>query len=128
MEGEKGNSMFQGLRTVIYGVNHIEQTKAWYSTVLGIQPYFDQPFYVGFNVGGFELGLNPNTAPGTTGPLAYWGVANADTAWKRLVELGAREHEPVQDVVDEIRTGSVIDPFGNTLGIIQNPHFSLKIR
>ena len=118
--------MFQGLRTAIYGVTDIEQAKAWYSTVLGIQPYFDQPFYVGFNVGGFELGLNPDAAPGITGPLAYWGVANADVAWQRLVELGAHEHEQVQDVGDGIRAGSVIDPFGNTLGIIENPHFSLK--
>jgi predicted enzyme related to lactoylglutathione lyase len=117
--------VFQGLRTVIYGVNDIEKAKAWYSTVLGIQPYFDQPFYVGFNVGGFELGLDPHTIPGIAGPLAYWGVANADAAWERLMKLGAREHKQVQDVGDEIRTGSVIDPFGNTLGIIQNPHFTL---
>lgn len=118
--------MFQGLRTVIYGVNDIEKAKAWYSTVLGILPYFDQPFYVGFNVGGFELGLDPNVTPGTAGPVAYWGVADADAAWKRLVELGAQEQEQLQDVGDEIRIGSVIDPFGNTLGIIKNPHFSLK--
>jgi catechol 2,3-dioxygenase-like lactoylglutathione lyase family enzyme len=118
--------MFQGLRTVTYGVKDIEKAKAWYSTVLGIQPYFDQPFYVGFNVGGFELGLNPDVRPGTAGPVAYWGVARADAAWKRLLELGAQEHEPVQDVGEGIRIGSVIDPFGNTLGIIENPSFSLK--
>jgi uncharacterized glyoxalase superfamily protein PhnB len=58
--------------------------------------------------------------------MAYWGVADADAAWKRLVELGAQEHQQVQDVGDGIRIGSVIDPFGNTLGIILNPHFSLK--
>ena len=118
--------MFQGLRTVIYGVNDIEKAKAWYSAVLGILPYFDQPFYVGFNVGGFELGLDPNATPGTAGPVACWGVVDADAAWKRLVELGAQEHEHLQDVGDGIRIGSVIDPFGNTLGIIKNPHFSLK--
>lgn len=118
--------MFQGLRTVVYGVNDIEKAKAWYSKVLGIQPYFDQPFYVGFEVGGFELGLDPSSTPGTSGPIAYWGVANADEAWRRLIELGAREHSQVQDVGDGIRTGSVIDPFGNTLGIIENPHFSFK--
>ena len=120
--------MFQGLRTVIYGVNDIEQAKAWYSTVLGIQPYFDQPFYVGFSVGGFELGLDPDATPGTTGPKAYWGVADAHAAWKHLIEQGARAHEPVQDVGDGILVGMVIDPFGNTLGIIENPHFSLKER
>jgi catechol 2,3-dioxygenase-like lactoylglutathione lyase family enzyme len=118
--------MFQGLRTVVYGVNDLEKAKTWYSEVLGLQPYFDQPFYVGFEVGGFELGLDPASTPGSTGPTAYWGVINADEAWKRLIELGAREHEKVQDVGDGIRAGSLIDPFGNTLGIIENPHFSFK--
>jgi predicted enzyme related to lactoylglutathione lyase len=119
-------SMFQGLRTVVYGVKDIEQAKVWYSTALGISPYFDQPFYVGFSVGGFELGLDPNASSGATGPVAYWGVANADAAWKRLVELGTTEHVQVQDVGEGIRIGSVIDPFGNTLGIVNNPHFSFK--
>ena len=118
--------MFQGLRTVIYGVDDLEKAKAWYTTVLGIQPYFDQPFYVGFNVGGFELGLDPNAAKGTSGPIAYWGVDDADMALKRLLELGALELSPVQDVGDGILVGSVIDPFGNALAFIKNPHFSLQ--
>ena len=118
--------MFQGLRTVIYGAKDIEQVKAWYSAVLGQQPYFDQPFYVGFNVGGYELGLSPNATPGSTGPVAYWGVPNADAAYQQLLTLGAHEREPIEDVGDGIRIGSVIDPFGNTLGVIENPHFSLQ--
>jgi catechol 2,3-dioxygenase-like lactoylglutathione lyase family enzyme len=120
--------MLLGLRTVIYGVNDLEKAKAWYSAVLGIQPYFDQPFYVGFNVGGFELGLNPDATPGTTGPTAYWGVADAHAAWERLRAQGAQEQESVQDVGGGILIGSVIDLFGNTLGIIENPHFALKER
>ncbi len=118
--------MFQGLRTVIYGTNDIEKAKSWYSEVLGIKPYFDQPFYVGFEVGGFELGLDPNAVVGANGPVAYWGVPDADEAMKRLLALGAREHHPIQDVGDDIRLGSVIDPFGNTLGIVKNPNFSFK--
>jgi catechol 2,3-dioxygenase-like lactoylglutathione lyase family enzyme len=120
--------MFQGLRTVIYGVDDLAKAKAWYSTVLAIEPYFDQPFYVGFNVGGFELGLDPNASAGTAGPVAYWRVDDADAALRRLLELGAREQSPVQDVGDGIRTGSVIDPFGNTLAFIKNPHFSFSER
>ena len=54
--------MFQGLRTVIYGVGDIDRAKKWYSQILGVAPYFDEPFYVGFNVGGYELGLDPNAA------------------------------------------------------------------
>ncbi len=117
--------MFQGLRTVIYAASDLARTKEWYSTVLGIQPYFDQPFYVGFNVGGFELGLDPNAKPGESGPVTYWGVENIEQAFERLLSLGARSHTPVQDVGDDIRTAVVIDPFGNTLGIITNPHFAL---
>lgn len=116
--------MLLGLRTVIYHASDLDQAKAWYSSVLGIAPYFDEPFYVGFNVGGFELGLDPNaTATGPGGAVAYWGVASADTAYARLLELGASALSAVQDVGDGIRTGSVTDPFGNTLGIIENPHF-----
>ncbi len=51
--------MIQGLRTVVYHVEELEQARQWYTNVLGHGPYFDQPFYVGFNVGGYELGLSP---------------------------------------------------------------------
>ena len=54
---------FLGLRTAIYWVADIEAAKAWYTKVLGIEPYFDEPFYVGFNVGGYELGLQPEHTP-----------------------------------------------------------------
>ena len=68
--------MFQGLRTVIYNVDNLEKAKAWYTEVLGTKPYFDQPFYVGFNIGGFELGLDPDMSGVSKGinAVAYWGV------------------------------------------------------
>ncbi|MBA3946341.1 MAG: VOC family protein [Herpetosiphonaceae bacterium] len=118
--------MFQGLRTVVYGVPDIETAKAWYQRVLGAAPYFDQPFYVGFNVGGYELGLDPDATPGTgsiNGPITYWGVPDAAAAFRRLVELGAQEVTAVHDVGDGIRLGAVCDPFGNVLGVIEHPHF-----
>jgi catechol 2,3-dioxygenase-like lactoylglutathione lyase family enzyme len=59
--------MFQGLRTVIYRVPDLTRAKAWYSEAFGIQPYFDEPFYVGFNIGGYELGLDPNASAVTVG-------------------------------------------------------------
>ncbi|HLG78132.1 MAG TPA: VOC family protein [Ktedonobacteraceae bacterium] len=118
--------MFQGLRTVVYGVDDLEKAKTWYSEVLGIQPYFDQPVYVGFNVGGFELGLDPHAPTGSNGPATYWGVADAHEAYRQLIATGAHEKDPIHDVGDDILLGSVIDPFGNELGIIQNPHFSLQ--
>ena len=121
--------MFQGLRTVIYPVDDLEQAKAWYRTVLGQDPYFDQPFYVGFEVGGFELGLDPNAergAPAQSGPTTYWGVPDADAAVSRLLELGAGPGSQVEGVGDGIRVGTVIDPFGNNIGVIHNPHFSVE--
>jgi predicted enzyme related to lactoylglutathione lyase len=120
--------MFQGLRTVIYHVEDLKKAKEWYGKALKIKPYFDKPFYVGFNVGGYELGLDPDMAgvrQGSAG-VAYWGVPDAKAAFKKLVEMGAKSHSPVQEVGDDIRVATVIDPFGNVLGIIENPHFALK--
>lgn len=121
--------MFLGLRTVIYPVADLAQAKAWYAQAFERAPYFDQPFYVGFEVGGFELGLLPDGTPGTTGAQAYWGVADIDAAVARLASLGATVIEPVKDVGDDIRVAALRDPFGNRLGLIANPHFdAAKVR
>jgi len=118
--------MLQGLRTVIYPAPDLDRTKAWYARVLGLSPYFDEPFYVGFHVGGFELGLLPEPAPAQApgGVLAYWGVDDVGAAYTRLLALGARTHEAPKDVGDGITVATVIDPFGNILGLIRNPHFN----
>ncbi|HVU12025.1 MAG TPA: VOC family protein [Phototrophicaceae bacterium] len=119
--------MFQGLRTVIYNPGDLAKAKAWYTEVLGFGPYFDEPFYVGFNVGGYELGLNPGAPPPSqkTGVVAYWGVANIEQAHQRLLELGATAVDQIEDVGDGIKVATVLDPFGNLVGIIENPHFKL---
>jgi predicted enzyme related to lactoylglutathione lyase len=117
---------FLGLRTAKYRAPDIAKAKAWYTEVLGIAPYFDEPFYVGFNVGGFELGLDPDlsgSGEGEGGVTVYWGVENVDAALARLLSFDARLHQKVQDVGDDIRVASVLDPFGNVFGIIENPHF-----
>jgi predicted enzyme related to lactoylglutathione lyase len=115
--------MIQGLRTVIYPAPDLAAGKDWYRQVLGIDPYFDEPFYVGFNVGGFELGLVPDGSPGALGAVAYWGVPDAPAALARLEELGATVREPVAEVGGGIKVASVLDPFGNVLAVIENPHF-----
>ena len=79
-------SPFRGLYTCIYRVPDVAAAKAWYANVFGVEPYFDEPFYVGFEVGGYELGL-------------------------------------LQDVGGGIRVATVRDPWGNPIGIIENPHF-----
>lgn len=123
---QKEQPMFLGLQTATYNVGDLAKAKAWYSKVLGAQPYFDQPFYVGYHVGPYELGLVPEenaAAKRSRAGVAYWGVADARAAYQRLLDLGATPLEPVQDVGDGILVAAVHDPFGNVLGVIQNPHF-----
>ena len=66
-----------GLRTTVYKVSNLEEAKKWYSEAFKTEPYFDQDFYVGFSIGGYELGLLPEESPEvekTDGVVAYWGV------------------------------------------------------
>ncbi|HEY9098283.1 MAG TPA: VOC family protein [Thiobacillus sp.] len=119
--------MILGLRTVIYPAPDLVAAKRWYATVLGQLPYFDEPFYVGFAVGGFELGLLPSAQPGTSGPQALWGVSNIEAECARLIELGASELEPVAEVGEGIKVAAVQDPFGNRFGMIENPQFDAKV-
>lgn len=118
--------MIKGLRTVAYPVADLAAAKEWYSKVFDTAPYFDQPFYVGFNIGGFELGLIPDGTPGTGGSAVYWGVDDIEAEVARITALGATIHHNIQDVGDGIRTVELADPFGNTLCLILNPHFDLK--
>lgn len=126
-DAAKEHAMFLGLRTVKYEVADVAKAKEWYSKVLGMQPYFDEPaFYVGYNVGGYDLGLVPAAKAETkraAAGVAYWGVEDAHAAYKRLIELGATPVEDVQDVGGGMLVGQVRDPFGNVLGIIYNPLF-----
>ncbi|CAN5867799.1 VOC family protein [soil metagenome] len=121
--------MFKQLASAIYYAPDIEKAKAWYSEVLGVAPYFDEAFYVGFNVGGYELGLQPGPREalhGLGGSVPYWRVDDIETVFGRLLELGATAINQVEDVGGDIKTALVEDPFGNALGIIQNPHFEAK--
>jgi predicted enzyme related to lactoylglutathione lyase len=115
--------MIKGLRTVKYPVADLAAAKAWFTGVFGQAPYFDQPFYVGFSIGGFELGLVPDGVPGTAGSVVYWGVDDIEAEVARILALGATEHEAIQDVGEGIRVAELKDPFGNVLGLIQNPLF-----
>jgi predicted enzyme related to lactoylglutathione lyase len=120
--------MFQGLRTVIYRVPDLPRAKAWYCGAFEIQPHFDEPFYVGFNIGGYELGLDPNAPDVAVGnnTVTYWGVPDIVAAHERLLEHGASPREAITDVGGGIKVAAVADPFGNLIGIIENPHFKLE--
>lgn len=117
--------MFLGLRTVIYPAPDLRASRDWYAELLGVQPYFDEPFYVGFSVGGYELALDPHGDP-SAGPTTLWGVADADTALATLLAAGAQPRTEVQEVGGGIRVATVLDPGGAVLGIIENPSFALE--
>ncbi len=113
---------------MIYPAPDLAPAKEWYTSILGFDPYFDQPYYVGFSVGGYELGLDPNAPVGTgvpSGPVVYWGVENAETAMEMMGKAGAGVVSPVTDVGEGIKVAQVRDPFGNVFGIVENPNFKL---
>lgn len=112
-----------GLRTVIYRVPDIDTAKEWYAKAFGTQPYFDEPFYVGFNIGGYELGLQLDAAKTGDNILVYWGVEDMKATYAHFLQLGATEHEAPQNVGGEIVVATVKDLWGNIIGLIYNPEF-----
>lgn len=113
--------MFKKLRTVIYNVSDVQKAKEWYITVTGNQPYFDEPFYVGFDFNGCELGLHPQDETSNSGnqSVAYWAVDNIEQCVKLLVEKGATISEAVTEVGGGIKVATVTDPWGNAVGFIE---------
>ena len=112
----------RGLRTVIYKVDDLPRAKTFYSTVTGRAPYFDEPFYVGYDVDGFELGLDPDLStqsPGTGGSCAYWRVDDITASWEHALGHGGEPVEPPHNVGPGTDVALVQDPFGNYLGLIQ---------
>ncbi len=112
-----------GLRTVIYPVPDLAAAKAWFTDLLGFGPYFDEPFFVGFSVGGYELGLLPDGDP-ADGALTYWGVDDVGEAMAAAIARGATEHVAAAEVGEGIVTGTVRSPQGAIVGFIDNPHFA----
>lgn len=117
-----------GLRTVAYRVPDLAKARDWYSKTFATEPYFDEPFYVGFNIGGYELGLQPyedgEYIPGNT-IVAYWAVDNVEKKLEEFISAGATVHEEKMDVGGGLIVASVKDLWGNIIGIIYNPYFEL---
>lgn len=117
-----------GLRTTIYKVKDINAAKDWYAKAFEMKPYFDEPFYVGFDIAGYELGLQPeekDTKDKAEGVVAYWGVNDVDMEFNKFVTLGATEYEKPKDVGEGIIVATLKDPWGNIIGLIYNPHFKI---
>ena len=111
---------FLGLRTVVYRVKDLDEAKAFYTTILGFPPYFDEPFYVGYAVAGYELGLQSYESSNhtTDNVETYWGVDDIQTAYRQLITEGATPHAEPNEVGGGIWVAMVKDPSGNIFGLI----------
>ncbi|OOC01118.1 VOC family protein [Amycolatopsis azurea] len=116
---------FLGLRTIVYPAPDLEAAKRWWTSVLNIEPYFDQPFYVGYSVAGYELALDPKSDL-ATGPITYWGVEDVEATEESLLSTGATSHSGAKEVGGGIKVAVVRTPDGNLVGLIHNPHFKAE--
>jgi predicted enzyme related to lactoylglutathione lyase len=125
------------MTTVSYWADDVEAATAWYTELLGIEPYFERPgegappAYIEFRVGDYqhELGLidaryRPSgDAEGRGGVVVYWAVDDVRAAFDRLLRMGATEHQQPIERGPGFVTASVVDPFGNILGVMYNQHY-----
>jgi predicted enzyme related to lactoylglutathione lyase len=122
--------MLRGLATISFYADDVPAAAAWYEQLLGTKHYFERPGYVEFRVGDYEheLGIIDRrfAPPGPEqagGAIAYWHVDDVTATVDRLLELGATPHAPVTERGHGFVTASVVDPFGNVLGVMHNPHY-----
>jgi predicted enzyme related to lactoylglutathione lyase len=112
----------RSLRSYILQVDDLARAKAFYAAAFGKTPYFDQPFYVGFDLDGQELGLDPDLSkrgPGPGGAVGYWRVDDLAASWELVLSLGGRAITAPHEVGGGIALAVVADPCGNLLGLIQ---------
>jgi predicted enzyme related to lactoylglutathione lyase len=129
----------RGLSTISFFADDLKSARKWYVDLLGIDPYFERPdaenpAYIEFRIGDYqhELGIiDSNYAPkgaigGPGGAVVFWHVDDVAATLEKLTAMGAKEYEPLINREAGFITASVVDPFGNILGIMYNPHY-LKI-
>lgn len=107
--------------SLIVPSSELAANRAFWVTALGVQPYFDQPFYVGFQQQGFEVGLDPDAAAeGAAAPMLYWEVADLAVAVAALQEAGAPTVSEIREVGEDLLMATVSDPCGNRFGVLQH--------
>jgi len=116
---------FLGLRSLIYPAPNLQASKEWWKKTLGKDPYFDDGGYVGFDLGGYELGLN-SFSQTLKGPITYIGVENVQVAVDSLVADGARLLGDPTEVGGGIVVADLESPQGEVFGVIYNPHFKIR--
>jgi predicted enzyme related to lactoylglutathione lyase len=114
--------MSQGISVIIYPVKDIAAAKALYGTFLGVEPYADAPYYVGYRIGDQEIGLAPSYhGQGVTGPICFRETDDIKRSLNSLLEAGATTHEAPKDVGGGMLVASVKDVDGNVIGLRQSP-------
>jgi predicted enzyme related to lactoylglutathione lyase len=121
----------RGLTTVSFWTDDLAAAKKWYAELLGIEPYFERPGYIEFRLGDYhhELGLIDSryapdgSATTPAGAVVYWHVDDVTATFKKLLSMGAKEYEAPTERGEGFITASVVDPFGNILGIMYNQHY-----
>jgi predicted enzyme related to lactoylglutathione lyase len=133
----KNEHFLRGMATVNYGADDVAAARDWYAQLLGVEAYFqnpnaEHPAYVEFRIGDYEdeFGIvdrryaPTGTQPGSGGAVLFWHVDDIEVAFERLKAMGASEHDPITKRGESgFITASVVDPFGNILGIMYNPHY-----
>lgn len=123
--------MLRGLTTISYWATDLAAAKKWYAELLGIEPYFERPGYAEFRIGDYqhELGVidsryaPADSAIGPAGAVVYWHVDDLPATLEKLLSMGAQTHQAITHRGAGFITASVVDPFGNILGIMYNPHY-----
>jgi predicted enzyme related to lactoylglutathione lyase len=122
--------MLRGFATISYWADDLEAARKWYADFLGVEPYFERPGYCEFRLGDYqaELGLiDSRYAPaGSTRPggaIVYWHVDDVRAVLEKLLSMGATEYQPYTERGEGFVTASVVDPFGNVLGVMYNAHY-----
>ena len=114
--------MTSGIKTIVYPVKDLAQAKILYTKLLGVEPYADESYYVGFRVEGLEVGLDPHGhSHGVTGPIGYSEVEDISKSLKELLDAGAEAHQDIKDVGGGKLIALVKDSDGNMIGLAQSP-------
>jgi predicted enzyme related to lactoylglutathione lyase len=115
------SSSTQGVKTLLHPDSDLAAAKAVYAALLGVQPQTDEPYYVGFEAEGQQIGLVPGGAQqGMSSPVAYWHVPDIEAKLAEVTAAGATLKEPAHDVGGGRLVATVADPDGNVLGLLQD--------
>ena len=126
------SNLLRGVATISFFAADHAAAQKWYTELLGMEPYFVRPGYAEFRLGDYqtELGLidsqyvpHMNTSASPAGVITYWHVDDVNASLERLVSMGAKQLQAPEDRGRGFITAAVIDPFGNVLGIMYNPHY-----